>query len=47
MTKSTVTLYVYDLSNGMSKLLSQQLVGKYVEGIWHTAVVVFDKEFYF
>lgn len=47
MTKSSVTLYVYDLSNGMSKLMSQQLVGKYVEGIWHTAVVVFNKEFYY
>lgn len=47
MSKHSVTLYVYDLSNGMSKIMSQQLVGKYVEGIWHTSVVVYNKEFYF
>ena len=42
-----VFLYVYDLSQGMAKIMSQQLVGKYVEGIWHTAVVAFGKEIYF
>ena len=27
--------------------MSQQLVGKYFEGIWHTGVCVFNKEFYY
>ncbi|KAJ3216399.1 hypothetical protein HDU67_009534 [Dinochytrium kinnereticum] len=28
-------------------MLSQQLTGKFIEGIWHTSVVVFGKEIYF
>ena len=39
-----VYLYVYDLSQGMAKMLSVQLTGTLVEGIWHTAVVVYNRE---
>ncbi|KAJ3327070.1 hypothetical protein HDU76_012388 [Blyttiomyces sp. JEL0837] len=42
-----VQLYIYDLSAGMARMLSQQLTGKLIEGIWHTAVVAFGKEVYF
>ena len=42
-----VILHVYDLSQGMAKQFSQQLVGRYIEGIWHTGIVVFGKEYYF
>ena len=42
-----VTLHVYDLSQGMAKQMSQQLIGKYVEGVWHTGIVIYGKEFYF
>jgi thioredoxin len=42
-----VHLYVYDITNGMAKNLGHMLIGKFVEGVWHTSVVVFGKEFYF
>lgn len=29
-----VTLYVYDLSQGMASMISQSLVGKQLDGIW-------------
>jgi hypothetical protein len=42
-----VKLHVYDLSNGMAAQFSRQLIGKYIEGVWHTGIVVFNKEYYF
>jgi hypothetical protein len=42
-----VQLAVYDLSRGMARALSQQLLGMRIDGIWHTGVVVFGKEYYF
>ncbi|KIM24661.1 hypothetical protein M408DRAFT_17525 [Serendipita vermifera MAFF 305830] len=42
-----VQLYVYDLSNGMAAQLSQQLTGRYIEGIWHTSIVFHGKEFWY
>lgn len=42
-----VQLYLYDLSRGMAKTLSPQLVGKTIEGIWHTSVVIYGVEYYF
>ncbi|KAJ1984961.1 hypothetical protein H4R34_000304 [Dimargaris verticillata] len=42
-----VLLYVYDLSGGLARTLSPQLVGRTVEGIWHTSVVVFGTEYYY
>lgn len=42
-----VTLYIYDTSNGMAKAFGKAFVGKDVEAIYHTSVVVFGKEFYF
>ena len=42
-----VKLHVYDLSKGMAAQFSRQLIGKYIEGIWHTGIVVYGKEFYF
>lgn len=40
-------LYRYDLSNGQVKAFSPLVMGRVIEGIWHTSVVVFGKEFYF
>ena len=40
-------LQVYDLSGGMAKMMSMAFVGKQVDGIWHTSVVVFGREYYF
>ncbi|KAI9216718.1 PPPDE putative peptidase domain-containing protein [Blastocladiella britannica] len=42
-----VTLLVYDLSQGMARMLSQQLTGRQIEGIWHTSIVVHGREWYF
>ncbi|KAI9098096.1 PPPDE putative peptidase domain-containing protein [Phlyctochytrium arcticum] len=42
-----VQLYVYDLSQGMARMLSQNLVGRQIDGIWHTSVVVFGQEYFF
>ena len=27
--------------------MSQQLLGMQIEGIWHSGIVIYDKEFYF
>lgn len=42
-----VTLHIYDLSRGMAKMLSPSLLGKQIDGIWHTAVVAFGREIFF
>lgn len=43
----TVELRVYDLSQGMARQFSPALLGKSIDGIWHTGVAVFGKEYYF
>ena len=47
MTSHPVYLYVYDISNGLARTMSPMIVGKLVEGIWHTSIVIHNKEFYF
>ncbi|PON70794.1 hypothetical protein PanWU01x14_078200 [Parasponia andersonii] len=42
-----VTLNVYDLSQGLARQLSTTFLGKAIEGIWHTGVVVYGSEYYF
>lgn len=42
-----VKLYIYDMSKGMARQLSPVMLGKQLDGIWHTAVVVHGKEFFF
>eukprot|EP00123_Amoebidium_parasiticum_P013204 comp21827_c0_seq1/m.31116 comp21827_c0_seq1/g.31116 ORF comp21827_c0_seq1/g.31116 comp21827_c0_seq1/m.31116 type:complete len:190 (-) comp21827_c0_seq1:365-934(-) len=42
-----VQLYVYDLSHGAARMYAQQFLGIPLEGIWHSSVVVYGKEFYF
>lgn len=63
-----VELYIYDMSQGMAKIMSPLLLGKcskfprklqkltfflvcvtgrQIDGIWHTAVVVFGREYFF
>ncbi|CAH8542365.1 unnamed protein product [Schistosoma turkestanicum] len=44
---SDVYLYIYDLSGGLASILSPGLLGKQVDGIWHTATVLYNKEFFF
>lgn len=42
-----VEVYVYDLSRGMAASMSQAILGQRIDGIWHTGIVVLDKEYYF
>ncbi|KAJ3433171.1 desumoylating isopeptidase [Anaeramoeba flamelloides] len=42
-----VLLHVYDLSMGMAKSLSPMLIGKQIEAIYHTAVVVYGREYFY
>lgn len=40
-------LNIYDLSQGLARQLSTTFLGKAIEGIWHTGIVVYGKEYYF
>ena len=42
-----VKLLQYDISDKATKTLARLLFGRPIEGIWHTAVVVFGKEWWF
>lgn len=42
-----VKLHIYDLSKGMARQLSPAMLGKQLDGIWHTAIVVHGEEFFF
>ncbi|KXS17388.1 DUF862-domain-containing protein [Gonapodya prolifera JEL478] len=44
---SPVLLYVYDLSQGMARLMSMQLTGRQIDAIYHTSVVAFGREYFF
>ncbi|KAH9577717.1 PUB domain [Trypanosoma melophagium] len=47
MSASLVQLYCYDISGGMAASMSLMLIGRHIDSIWHTAIVVYGKEFYF
>jgi hypothetical protein len=42
-----VTLHIVDLSQGMATLLSPSLLGKQINGVWHTSLCVHDREYFF
>ncbi|KAK9455186.1 PPPDE putative peptidase domain-containing protein [Dipodascopsis uninucleata] len=42
-----VKLYVYDLSKGLARQMSMMLVGKQIDGIWHTSIVYKGVEYYY
>ncbi|KAK4775061.1 hypothetical protein SAY86_009996 [Trapa natans] len=42
-----VSLNIYDLSQGLARQLSMTFLGKAIEGIWHTGVVVYGNEYFF
>jgi len=44
---SNVQAYVYDITMGMARGMSQQMVGKQVDIVPHTGIVVFGKEYFF
>ena len=45
--EKTVVLFQYDISNGMASKIYKFMTGKDIEAIWHTSLVVFDKEYYY
>jgi len=45
--KHEVLLHLYDLSNGAAESISPWLIGQKLEGVWHTGVVVYGKEYYY
>ncbi|CAH3037251.1 unnamed protein product [Porites lobata] len=47
MEKIPVKLYVYDISRGFAKQLSPLLLGKRIEGVWHTGIVCFGREYFY
>uniref|UniRef100_T1IR73 PPPDE domain-containing protein n=1 Tax=Strigamia maritima TaxID=126957 RepID=T1IR73_STRMM len=42
-----VRLYIYDLSKGLAKALSNIVLGKQINGLWHTAIVVYGREYFY
>ncbi|XP_053101921.1 desumoylating isopeptidase 1-like [Hemicordylus capensis] len=42
-----VKLYVYNLSKGMARCLSPIMLGKQLDGIWHTSIIVHRDEFFY
>lgn len=47
MPGNPVKLYVYELSRGLARQMSPLLLGKQIDGIWHTGIVVFGREYFF
>lgn len=45
--KTEVQLYAYDVTNGMCGQMSEEILGRRIEGVWHTSIVVFDREFFY
>lgn len=42
-----VFLYMYDLTQGMAAMMGPSLIGRPLEAIWHTSVVVYGTEYFF
>lgn len=47
ITANTVQAYVYDITQGMAKNMSMMLVGKQLDLVPHTGIVVFGREYFF
>jgi hypothetical protein len=39
----SVVCNLYDLSQGLAKNMSRMIIGKQIDGIWHTGIVVYGK----
>ena len=40
-------MYLYDLSKGAAKEATPQVIGRGLEGVWHSAVVAYGREYSF
>lgn len=45
--KHRVELFQYDISQGMAKMYGPMFIQRPLEGIWHTGIVVYGKEYFF
>ncbi|XP_039306532.1 uncharacterized protein LOC105207465 isoform X2 [Solenopsis invicta] len=45
--RTAVELYIYDLTKGMAAMMSPLLIGRQLDGIWHTAIVAYGREYFF
>ncbi|KAM0728517.1 Desumoylating isopeptidase 1 [Formica fusca] len=45
--RTAVELYIYDLTKGMATIMSPMLIGRQLNGIWHTAIVAYGREYFF
>jgi len=45
--KEEVFLRIYDVTQGLAKVLSPQVLGFQIDGVWHTSIEAFGKEYYF
>ncbi|KAH9498397.1 Desumoylating isopeptidase 1 [Bulinus truncatus] len=44
---SDVKVYIYDISMGMARAMSQGILGRQINGIWHTGIVAYGQEYFF
>ncbi len=42
-----IFLRIYDISKGMAKILSMQILGFQVDGVWHTSIEAYGNEYFF
>jgi len=42
-----VELYVYDISRGLARTMSLALIGHQLDGIWHTGIVIYGREYFY
>ena len=47
MPEQEVWLYQYDLTNGIGPKICKFMTGIEIEGVWHTSLVVFGREYFF
>eukprot|EP00640_Fibrocapsa_japonica_P004646 CAMPEP_0113951818 /NCGR_PEP_ID=MMETSP1339-20121228/88052_1 /TAXON_ID=94617 /ORGANISM="Fibrocapsa japonica" /LENGTH=140 /DNA_ID=CAMNT_0000960199 /DNA_START=28 /DNA_END=446 /DNA_ORIENTATION=+ /assembly_acc=CAM_ASM_000762 len=47
MSGEVVQLAIYDLSQGMARQLSAGILGMQIDGIWHTGLIVYGREYFF
>ena len=42
-----VTLALYDITGGMAKSMSMMFLGHQIDAVYHSSLIVFNKEYYF
>mmetsp|Transcript_64064 Transcript_64064/g.139338 ORF Transcript_64064/g.139338 Transcript_64064/m.139338 type:complete len:750 (-) Transcript_64064:93-2342(-) len=45
--KKEVEVHLYDLTNGRASALAPWLIGQQLEGLWHTGLIVYNKEYHY